>query len=432
MTTSRQFALIIMFIAILAIGLFFGNIILITISLVPFVVVVLGNLSSEPAGITASTAGVSPKLSLGRIFTMVRTVDVREGCGIIRLYQEIPEEFERIEGENYRVVWKPDKPLRVVMTLRLRCSKRGDYIIPPLKWVSHHYLYLKADNGTAGESIPVSVWPKLLKHREVRQLRNLALSPFPLADTSKIGVAGTDFREIRPYVSGDPVKSINWKATAYRANPGNIWPLVNEYEREGRKSVLMFLDASESVEIGSKNRNVFEYSVEAAVNLLSYFIDRGYRVGAAINGKQNLNFYPDSGRQQLTRIVPRMVNLKATGEPERLLNSIDYFRNYIVNHHPLSVIVTTLEGKDEEIPDRFFDKLKSLYSVRRKPPIVLVNVIGRDLIPCPVEYNSRLPLLMNLQSMPKLHKLRRFGVTIIEWNPENQSFHSVMAGRVRR
>lgn len=357
MPAKRQSNLLMLFILLLVTGLFFGNIILIGMSLVPFIVVLTGLAVQAPGRITVESGEVPPKLQLGREIDIERTVYIREGYGPVRLFQRLPDEFELVGGTNLRVIWKGRKPIKVVLSCRVRCNKRGNYVIPPMEWSSRDPLYLSVNSGSEGITPLVSVWPHLLKHRQVRQLKDLALSPFPLADISKIGVAGTDFREIRSYVSGDPVKTINWKATAHRANPASIWPLVNEYEREGRKSVLLFLDASDSVEIGSTVRNVLEYSIEAASNLLYYFIDRGYRVGVAINAEQNHYFYPESGRQQLTRIIPRMVHLKAGGEAVRMISSIENFRQYIINHKPLAVVVTTLDAKSEDTLAKFFDRL---------------------------------------------------------------------------
>ncbi|HEY96451.1 MAG TPA: DUF58 domain-containing protein [Dehalococcoidia bacterium] len=432
MPTKRQHNLIIIFIFLLVVGLLFGNTILIAMAVVPFLVVLFGTMVSAPSEIFVETGEIPPKLQLSREFNLIRRVTVLHGYGLVKLYQELPQEFELISGNNLRLLWKRRKPVRIEIVCRLRCSKRGNYVIPQLEWFSRHPLYLSANSGKEGNTPAISVWPHLLKHRQVRQLKDLALSPFPLADVSKTGVAGTDFREIRSYVTGDPVKTINWKATAHRANPASIWPLVNEYEREGRRSVLVFLDTSESVEIGSTIENVLEYSIEAASNLLYYFIDRGYRVGMSVSGDPGREFYPDSGRQVLTRVIPQLVRLKAGGEPIRLLNSIDNFRNYILNHKPLSVVVTTLDTRSVDVLEKFFEKLRSYYSQRRRPPIVLVNVIGRDLIPQPEEYESNLSALMYLQSRSGLYKLRKTGVTILEWNPHRQSFHSVLAARMKR
>lgn len=432
MPARQQLNLVMVFILILVLSMVMGNIILIAMSLVPFFLLLIGRLMEPPNRITVETERIPVKLQLGREFELVRHVTIYEGYGAVRIHQALPQEFEIKSGNNLRMLWKRRRPVRITLTCRIRCSKRGNYEIPPLEWSSRHPLYLTVSGGNLGEPLKISVWPHLLKHRQIRRLKDLALSPFPLADTSKIGVAGTDFREIRSYVSGDPVKSINWKATAHHANPGSIWPLVNEYEKEGRKSVLIFLDASSAVQIGSNIENVLEYSIEAASNLLYYFVDKGYRVGVAVSGEPNRYFYPDSGRQQLSRVIPQLIRARAGGDPVRLLTAIDMYRHYILSHKPLSVVVTTLDGKSSDILERFFDRLKLYYSRRRRSPIVLVNVIGRDLIPQPETYESNLSTLMKLQAKPVLHQLRKAGVTIMEWNPARQSFHSILAGRVRR
>ena len=58
-----------------------------------------------------------------------------------------------------------------------------------------------------------------------------------------MGMTTQEFKEIRQYYSGDPFKSINWKVTSRNLLRGNIWPVVNEFEKEG-KTVWIFLDTS--------------------------------------------------------------------------------------------------------------------------------------------------------------------------------------------
>jgi len=432
MPGKRLLYLVALFIGLVVIGLLFGNVILIGMSLVPLFLLLLGSLIRPPHQITVETEGFLPKVHLGKEFELIRRVSIHDGFGSVRLYQAIPKEFDLLDGNNLRTLWKWRRPVTVAVSCRIRCSKRGNYTIPPLQWVAYHPLRLAVDAGSAGDSLEITVWPHLLRHRQVRSLKDLGLSPYPLADVAKIGIPGTDFREIRSYVSGDPVKTINWKATARRATPLVIWPLVNEYEREGKKSVLIFLDASSSVEIGSTIENVLEYSIEATSNLLYYFIDRGYRVGVAVSGEPSRFFYPDSGRQQLTKIIPQLIRLRAGGQPIQLLSTIDTFRGYILNYKPLSVVVSTLDCKSGDVLEKAFDKLSSYYSRRRKPPIVLVNVIARDLIPPPDSYESNLPVLMQLQARPMLQQLLKARVTVLEWNPCRQSFHTILAKRVKR
>jgi len=48
--------------------------------------------------------------------------------------------------------------------------------------------------------------------------------------------------------------------------------VVNEFEKEGKKSVWIFLDTSKIMSFGSNIKNVKEYSVEAVNSLSDYYI----------------------------------------------------------------------------------------------------------------------------------------------------------------
>jgi len=60
----------------------------------------------------------------------------------------------------------------------------------------------------------------------------------------KHGNDNQEFKELRLYSPGDPFKAINWKVTSRNLVRGSIWPVVNEFEKEGKKSVWIFLDTS--------------------------------------------------------------------------------------------------------------------------------------------------------------------------------------------
>lgn len=176
--------------------------------------------------------------------------------------------------------------------------------------------------GTLGEPIELLVQPKILNLRRIRGVPGIATSPFPVIDIAKIGVATTDFQEIRSYVHGDPVKNINWKATARKAAQGQLWPLVNEYEVEGKKAVWLFLDASSVLEVGTDIENAFEYCLEAANGVAYYFTDRGYRVGMYIYNDGNRLLYPDTGKKQFLRISWELIKLETTDQFDEFPRSI--------------------------------------------------------------------------------------------------------------
>ena len=59
--------------------------------------------------------------------------------------------------------------------------------------------------------------------------------PMPQGALASMGMTTNDFKEIRSYYPGDPFKSINWKATSRNLIRGEIWPVVNEFQKEGKR-----------------------------------------------------------------------------------------------------------------------------------------------------------------------------------------------------
>ena len=54
---------------------------------------------------------------------------------------------------------------------------------------------------------------------------------------------------------------------------------MNEYEKEGKKTVMIFIDAGQRMSLGSTVDNAFEHAIQAASGLTSFYLDRGMRVG---------------------------------------------------------------------------------------------------------------------------------------------------------
>jgi uncharacterized protein (DUF58 family) len=283
--------------------------------------------------------------------------------------------------------------------------------------------------GIIGESLDITVWQRLLTPGQIRSLPSIAITPYPLADIPRVGIPSTDFREIRSYVTGDPMKNINWKATARR---NTAVPLVNEYEKEGKKAVLLFLDAGATMNLGNSLESLLEYAVEATGNLLLYSVHRGYRVGVAINHTPPRFFYPESGRRQTVLILPVLNQLKPDSRTVPLTDTIETFHNHILNFDPLSIIITSLDGDTQNTLPDSLRKLKMYYSRRRRFPILVVNITARDMMPQPNGYESSIPALMNLWARPRVREISSTGVTVATWNPKRETFRALMSRQVKR
>ncbi len=433
MLTTHSTKFIALFTGFLLAGLFLGNLIMLAMSLVPLSMLLIGLLIEPPRRLSIRAGEVKTLIWLGDVVKIEWEVTISDGFGVISLFQEIPGHFALVEGSNLKVCWKGWGSRTITFAYKVRCAKRGSYILPPVQWEARHALGLtQTRQGTLGEPVELVVQPKIMNLRRIRGVAGIATSPFPVIDIAKIGVATTDFREIRNYVHGDPVKDINWKATARRAAQGHLWPLVNEYEVEGKKAVWLFLDAASYLEVGTDIENVFEYCLEAANGVAYYFTDRGYRVGMYIYNDGNRLFYPDSGKKQFLRISRELIKLKTTDRFDEFPGAIEKCRRYLLGYNPLCIIITRLDSNAGDTIVHGITKLRQLRGRRRrKLPVMVINVAGYHVIPKLDRYDENTALMLQLHNRPLAQQLRRLGASVLEWNPGQENFSAALLRQVK-
>lgn len=413
---------------ILLLSLLWGNIILLSLGLGLAFAILLGLLIRQPKAVHVESAELRDSLWVGEVVEVSHEVRIKEGVGAVILHQELPPEFELVEGSNLKACWKGTKELSFRWSYSVRCLKRGRYLLPEVEWESRHLMgLLQTRLGTAGKSREILVRPKIWNIRRVRRRTSFGSSPHPLLDIARLGVASTDFRELRDYRTGDPFNFINWKATAKQVSRGIFWPLVNEYEVEGSRAVWVFLDAGSHMEVGTSLENAFEYALEAAGSIIFYYLERGYRVGAYVYEDGGRLFYPDSGRRQFGRISRELSGLATSARGDDLPQAIDRCRRYILGLRPLVIILCRLDGPGGKGVVEGVRKLAALQGRRRRRfPLMVVSIPGYEMIRRADRYERYAGLLARLETRPLVRALRRFGASVLEWNPRGESFTTAL------
>jgi len=427
MLTQRTLKFILLFCGTLITGLILGNLIVIILSLLPLCLLTAALILNPPGHLKLGDYKKASRVWVGDQIEIKYQITAESGAGCFSVFQEIPPYFSLVEGNNFRVFWKGWKPQTFIYTYKICCTKRGLYKVLPLKWEANHPLYLKKPaGGTLGEAYDLTVSPKIFNVRRVRGIPGIATSPFPVIDVAKLGVATTDFREIRNYVYGDPIKNINWKATARSTSP-QPWPLVNEYEVEGKKAVWLYLDASGILEVGTDIENAFEYCLEAANSVLYFFLDRGYRVGMYVFNNNEKLFYPDAGQKQFLKISRELIGLKAENKYDEFPIAVEKCRHYMLGYNPLCVIVTGLDNRHSESIVKGARKLRVMRGrQRRKLPLMVINVAGYNVMPARNDYEINNPVIMKLNTRPRIMQLRKLGASVLDWNPRKESFGTAL------
>ncbi|MHB8584924.1 MAG: DUF58 domain-containing protein [Thermoplasmatota archaeon] len=431
MLTRAGYVIIFWGLTLLIAGVGSSNLFLIGVSLIPFGMFLVGAALDNPHGIEAEVEVSNPNPHAGQEVRVTMHYVIARGVGPVEFHQELPDVFTLAPNQkNLHVVVKGFRRVEGSYTFAVIATKRGTYELEPLEVEAAHIIGLKAAaKGTVGNAFPIAVRPKPAAVTRVRGLAGFASQLFPENDLAKTGIKTNDFRDLRRYQPGDAVKIINWKATTRQPSFHQrvTGPLVNEYEVEGKKSVWIFFDAAPYMEVGTNAENSFEHAIDAAHGIASFYLDRGYKLGAYIyNHGATEVLYPDIGGKQLLRLTTALTNLKTGRGGEGLLSAIDKNKRYLLQERPLIVVVTRLAKAGDET----FMALRRLRAMsgrrRRRLPVLVVNPVVHNLIPSQDPWSADAAEILRRLERPAVDKARRLGARVVEWDPRRQRFESVL------
>ncbi|HEX4423296.1 MAG TPA: DUF58 domain-containing protein [Kofleriaceae bacterium] len=110
---------------------------------------------------------------------------------------------------------------------------------------------------------------------------------------------GMEFDEVRPYVPGDDVRSIDWNVTARTGEPH-----VKRFVEERELTVMLLVDVSASQDFGSGRRSKLEAAVELSALLAMSAVENGDKVGMLLfHGGADLYIPPRKGGKHALRVV---------------------------------------------------------------------------------------------------------------------------------
>ena len=136
---------------------------------------------------------------------------------------------------------------------------------------------------------------------------------------------GVEFDEVRPYVAGDDVRTIDWNVTARTGVP-----FIKRFSEERELTVLFLVDVSGSQTYGSVQRSKAELAAEVSALLALTAIRNQDKIGLILFSDRIVKFIPPrKGRQSVMRLVREVLAAEddATGGTDiagalRFLNGV--------------------------------------------------------------------------------------------------------------
>jgi uncharacterized protein (DUF58 family) len=416
-------------------GFLLANPILIGASFIPLFIYFIGVFIASPK-VQIEKTGFPSSARLGEIVEVQITAKITGGPGAVVICDDVPEHFQLVEGSNYKVVSKEFKEKAFDFSYKIRCTKCGTYMFG-IGWETRHTFGLGQTQSSIDKIEQLKVFPIVPRIRRMKLPIRTTPKIHPTGSIAKIGPLSTDFKEIRNYVYGDPFKIINWKASARAAGWGKLYPLVNEYEREGKLSIWLFLDAHPDLRLGTSIENALEYGVRAAYNVSHYFLSRGHSLGMSVYNHLEETFPFDTGKKQfikiangLLKLAPPKAGLQVFWD-EGFSKAVERNRRYLITQSSGIIIFTHVTASNWSDLVEGSRRILVYRRKRRPPNVVVINILPYDLIPKANDWEMFAAKMLDVASRSLTSRLRNLGLTVLDWNPRKESMENTLLSTIR-
>ncbi len=186
---------------------------------------------------------------------------------------------------------------------------------------------------------------------------------------------GVEFSEVREYVPGDDVRSIDWNVTARMGTP-----YIKKFVEERELTLMLMVDASSSSEFGSGKEMKGEVMAAIAALLAFAAVRNGDKVGLLIfTDDVELFIPPAKGRKHVLRLIREILYFKPERHGTNLQKAVEY-AGEVLNRRSMVVVMSDFLDSGYEKAFKILSKRHDLLAVSvtdpresELPPVGLVE-----------------------------------------------------------
>lgn len=188
-----------------------------------------------------------------------------------KVIDEIPDQFQ-VRDFSYSLNLKAHEEERIQYTLKP--VKRGEYEFGKINvFVSTQIFFVRRKHAIkASKTVPV--YPSYIQMRKYELLAiSNKLTEGGIKKIRKVGQT-MEFDQIRNYVPGDNYRSVNWKATARKAEL-----MVNHYQDEKAQQVYSIIDKGRVMKMPFEGMSLLDYAINASLVISNIALQKQDKAG---------------------------------------------------------------------------------------------------------------------------------------------------------
>ena len=331
-----------------------------------------------------------------------------------KVIDEIPFQFQRRDFNIERII---DKNKNILFEYILEPKERGEYSFGNLNVFAESPLGLVSKRFTFQKEAMLPSYPSFIHLRkyELMALQN----EFLLGGIKKIRKLGhtMEFEQIKEYVPGDDVRTINWKATSKRNQL-----MVNQFQDEKSQRIFMLIDNGRTMQMPFNGLSLLDYSINSTMALSHIILKKNDRAGMmTFSKKTEHKVAADNKSGQLRKISEALYNIQ-TNSYESDFSRLYQDVKYTIGQRSLILLFTNFETLDA-----VNRQMKYLRGIAKNHLLVIIffrNSELQSLINTNPEniqevYDEIIAEKFEYEKKLIIQELRKYGIYTVYTLPEN-------------
>ncbi len=337
-----------------------------------------------------------------------------------KVIDEIPFQFQT---RNFEIKRKLKTNTKIDFLYQLRPTERGEYFFGTLNIYTSSPLLLVSRRYRFIQDAMVPTYPSYIQLRKYDLIAfSNNLFQYGVKKIRRIGHT-MEFEQIKEYVQGDDIRTLNWKATAKKNSL-----MVTQFQDEKSQSVYMVIDKGRVMQMPFNGLSLLDYAINATLVLSNVILKKQDKAGMFTFSKKVENrVYAEKRSSQMQKILESLYAIKTD------FFESDYSRLYVdikknITQRSLIILYTnfeTMDGLRRQLP-----YLKGIAKNHLLVVVFFQNTELNQLIDKKTEtihevYDKVITEKFNFEKRLIVNELKKYGIYSVLTQPENLTLDTI-------
>lgn len=337
-----------------------------------------------------------------------------------KIIDEIPFQFQ---VRNFEISRKIKASSQDDIQYFIRPVERGEYVFGNLNVYISSPLRIISRRFTFNKDQMVPTYPSYIQLRKYDLMAfSNNLFQYGVKKIRRIGHT-MEFEQIKEYIQGDDIRTLNWKATAKKNSL-----MVNQFQDEKSQSVYMIIDKGRVMKMPFNGLSLLDYAINTTLVLSNVILKKHDKAGMFTFSKKVENrVVAEKRSSQMQLIMECLYNIKTD------FFESDFSRLYTdvkknINQRSLLLLYTnfeTLDGLHRQLP-----YLKGIAKNHLLVVVFFQNTELNELIHKKAEtvqevYDKVIAEKFMFEKRLIVNELKKYGIYSVLTQPENLTLDTI-------